>query len=126
MTEAEFLLEVQVVPLDPPAQLGPINQVGETDLGRQRGQPVFGGLRLTLGPFDQQPFLAGCSASHRTDAQTGKARSEGCAVLAPGAGSLAAGLFALLKGASVLRVHDVRETIQAIRVWSKLLHDDII
>jgi dihydropteroate synthase len=35
-------------------------------------------------------------------------------------GSLAAGLFAVLRGASILRVHDVRETVQALRVWHKL------
>ena len=35
-------------------------------------------------------------------------------------GSLAAGLFAILRGASILRVHDVRETVQAIRVWRGL------
>jgi dihydropteroate synthase len=35
-------------------------------------------------------------------------------------GSIAAGLFALAQGASVLRVHDVRETVQAIRVWHAL------
>lgn len=35
-------------------------------------------------------------------------------------GSLAAGLFALSKGAAILRVHDVPETIQAIRVWTAL------
>jgi len=33
-------------------------------------------------------------------------------------GSLAAGLFALSRGAAILRVHDVRETVQALRVWS--------
>lgn len=32
-------------------------------------------------------------------------------------GSLAAGLFAATRGASILRVHDVRETVQALRVW---------
>jgi dihydropteroate synthase len=36
------------------------------------------------------------------------------------AGSLAAGLFAVLHGASILRVHDVRETMQALRVWQAL------
>jgi dihydropteroate synthase len=36
-------------------------------------------------------------------------------------GSLAAGLFALTRGASILRVHDVPETIQAIRVWRALI-----
>lgn len=37
-------------------------------------------------------------------------------------GSIAAGLFALSQGASVLRVHDVKETAQAVRVWHAL-HD---
>lgn len=32
-------------------------------------------------------------------------------------GSLAAGLAALSAGASILRVHDVAETVQAVRVW---------
>ena len=36
-------------------------------------------------------------------------------------GSIAAGLFALSRGASVLRVHDVRETVQAVRVWHALM-----
>ncbi len=35
-------------------------------------------------------------------------------------GSLAAGLLALMGGASVLRVHDVAETVQALRVWSAI------
>jgi dihydropteroate synthase len=35
-------------------------------------------------------------------------------------GSLAAGLFALSRGAAILRVHDVAETVQAIRVWHAL------
>jgi dihydropteroate synthase len=35
-------------------------------------------------------------------------------------GSLAAGLFALSRGAAILRVHDVAETIQAVRIWQAL------
>ena len=35
-------------------------------------------------------------------------------------GSLAAGLFAVARGAQVLRVHDVAETVQALRVWAAL------
>lgn len=35
-------------------------------------------------------------------------------------GSIAGALFALSRGASILRVHDVRETVQAIRVWQAL------
>ena len=36
------------------------------------------------------------------------------------AGSLAAGLFALGQGASILRVHDVANTVRAVRVWQAL------
>ena len=35
-------------------------------------------------------------------------------------GSLAAALFALSRGAAVLRVHDVAATVEAVRVWSAL------
>ncbi len=34
--------------------------------------------------------------------------------------SIAAGLFALSRGAAILRVHDVPETVQAIRMWQAL------
>ncbi len=34
--------------------------------------------------------------------------------------SLAAGLFALARGAAILRVHDVAETVQAVRIWQAL------
>jgi dihydropteroate synthase len=40
-----------------------------------------------------------------------------------GPGSLASGLFALSRGASILRVHDVAETVQAVRVWRALGED---
>jgi dihydropteroate synthase len=36
------------------------------------------------------------------------------------AGSLAAGLFAVGQGAAILRVHDVAETVQALRMWQAL------
>jgi dihydropteroate synthase len=36
-------------------------------------------------------------------------------------GSLAAGLFALSRGAAILRVHDVSETVQAVKVWQSLV-----
>jgi dihydropteroate synthase len=35
-------------------------------------------------------------------------------------GSLAAGLFAVAQGAAILRVHDVAETVQALRMWYAL------
>jgi dihydropteroate synthase len=37
-----------------------------------------------------------------------------------GPGSLAGALFALARGAAILRVHDVHETVQAVRVWQGL------
>ncbi len=40
------------------------------------------------------------------------------------AGSLAAGLFAVARGAAILRVHDVAETVQALRVWQVLAGPD--
>jgi len=33
---------------------------------------------------------------------------------------LAAGLAALSKGAGILRVHDVAETVQAVTVWQSI------
>ncbi|MBC7800104.1 MAG: dihydropteroate synthase [Gemmatimonadaceae bacterium] len=36
------------------------------------------------------------------------------------AGSIAAALFAISKGATILRVHDVAATVQAVRVWQGL------
>lgn len=38
-------------------------------------------------------------------------------------GSIAAALFALKQGAAVLRVHDVRETADAVKVWQGLQHN---
>jgi len=35
-------------------------------------------------------------------------------------GSLAAGLWGAARGAAVLRVHDVRETVQALKVWAAI------
>jgi dihydropteroate synthase len=41
-------------------------------------------------------------------------------------GSLAAALFAVSRGGSILRVHDVRETVQAVRVWYTLFATDTV
>jgi dihydropteroate synthase len=35
-------------------------------------------------------------------------------------GSLAAGLFAVMRGSAILRVHDVAATVQALRMWQAL------
>jgi dihydropteroate synthase len=63
------------------------------------GQPVVVGV-------SRKSFIGRLSAEPRADQRLG--------------GSLAAGLFAVLRGASILRVHDVRETIQALSLWQTL------
>jgi dihydropteroate synthase len=35
-------------------------------------------------------------------------------------GSIAAGLYAVSQGANILRVHDVAETVQALKIWQEL------
>lgn len=40
-------------------------------------------------------------------------------------GSLAAGLYAVSRGARILRVHDVAETVQALRVWQALANTSL-
>jgi dihydropteroate synthase len=68
--------------------------------------------RLTALGF---PIVAGVSRKGFIGAASGE---EQPARRFPG--SIAAGLFALSQGASVLRVHDVRETVQAVRIWHAL------
>ena len=53
----DLLLELLIVPLDAPAQLGKIHEPAEADVRRQRREPVFGRLGFALWPFDQQPLL---------------------------------------------------------------------
>ena len=61
------------------------------------------------------PILVGASRK----SFIGKVSGESQADLRLG-GSLAAGLFAVLRGASILRVHDVRDTVQALKLWKTL------
>src|SRR5258707_697155 len=55
--EPDFLLELLIIALDAPAQLGGIDQIAECDAARQSREPVLGRLLLALGPLDQQPFF---------------------------------------------------------------------
>lgn len=57
------------------------------------------------------PVLAGWSRKSSLGAITGRAVDERLA------GSLAAALYAVAQGATILRVHDVRETVDALAVW---------
>src|ERR1700758_974806 len=78
--EPDFLLEFLIVPLNAPPQLGNIDQPLEADALRQRREPVFGRLRLPLGPLDQQPlrrqFLRDQLVMSNTNAHTREARGQ--------------------------------------------------
>jgi dihydropteroate synthase len=63
------------------------------------------------------PVVAGLSRKSTIGALTGRPVDE------RGAGSLAAALAAVSRGASLVRVHDVRETVDALKVW-RALHGD--
>src|ERR1700749_5021205 len=55
--KTELLLELLVVPLDPPARLGDLDQAPERGALGQVGEPVFRRLRLPRRPLDQQPLF---------------------------------------------------------------------
>jgi len=57
------------------------------------------------------PVLAGLSRKSSIGQITGREASERTA------GSLAAALAAVARGAAIVRVHDVRETVDALKVW---------
>ena len=57
MIEPQFLLEILVIPLNPPAQFGHVNQIDQGGRRRQGREPVLGRLLVTLRPLDQQPLL---------------------------------------------------------------------
>lgn len=61
-----------------------------------------------------RPVLVGVSRKSMIGALTGRPVGERLA------GSLAAALAAAGRGARVLRVHDVRETVDALRVWNAI------
>jgi dihydropteroate synthase len=76
----------------------------EHNLALLRGLPAI----ATLG----RPLVVGVSRKGMFRALLGREVGERLA------GSLAAGLAAVARGAAVLRVHDVRETVDALRVWA--------
>jgi hypothetical protein len=81
MTEADLLLELEIVALDAPAQLGLADEIGELGLHRQGREPILGRFALALRPLDQEPFLGpGCRmpvvAMRRPDAHGGEARAQ--------------------------------------------------
>jgi dihydropteroate synthase len=72
-----------------------------------RGLPSLAGLGYpVLAGVSRKRFIGSVAQEPQADQRLG--------------GSLAAGLFAVLHGASILRVHDVKETVQALRLWHNL------
>jgi hypothetical protein len=63
VAEADLLLELLVIALDAPAQLGEVDQTTEGDTFGKGRKPVFGWLLLSLGPLDQQPLSGRLSVS---------------------------------------------------------------
>jgi dihydropteroate synthase len=82
-------------------------KTGDQSLELLRRLPELGALGL--------PIAVGASRK----AFIGAAGGEGVAARRV-AGSIAAALFAAAQGAAILRVHDVAETSQALRVWHHL------
>jgi dihydropteroate synthase len=60
------------------------------------------------------PVLAGLSRKSTIGALTGREVADRVA------GSLAAALAAVARGAMIVRVHDVRDTVDALKVWSAI------
>ena len=58
VVQAEALLELAVVVLDTPAELGEVHEPGQWRVGGQVGEPVLDRLVLVLGPLGEQPPLA--------------------------------------------------------------------
>jgi hypothetical protein len=81
MPEPDLLLEFLIVALDPPPQLGNVDEVTEHDVFRKSRQPIFDRLLLIVGPFDQQPLLRPAVGKpvipmRDTNAHTGKSRGQ--------------------------------------------------
>src|SRR6267143_3743315 len=79
VAEADFLLEVVIIALDAPAQLGDVDKAAERHLLVDGCEPEFGGRVLARGPFDEQRlFGEPCFAPDRRNAHAnaGKARLQ--------------------------------------------------
>lgn len=101
------LQQTRRVLIDPGIGFGKTVQQNFTLLARQREL-------LSLG----YPILAGWSRKSSLGAVTGLDVEER---LVP---SVAAAVLALERGASVVRVHDVRETVAALKVWQAVKQQD--
>ena len=76
--QPDLLLELLIVPLNAPAQLGPVHKLGQCRVRRQGRQSVFRRLPLSFRPLDQEPLLGSglmpqVIAMGRADPHGGKA-----------------------------------------------------
>jgi len=81
MPEPDLLLQLLIIALDAPAQLGEIYQVAEGDILLKRREPIFCRLGLTFRPLDQQPFFRAALGKivismGDADTHSGKARGQ--------------------------------------------------
>ena len=86
-------------------------KIGAQNLALLRATARFAGLG--------HPLVIGASRKRFIGEATGEAEPG-----KRGPGSLAAGLYALSQGAAILRVHEVAETAQALRLWRRLMAGD--
>jgi dihydropteroate synthase len=86
-------------------------KIGAQNIALLRATARFAGLG--------RPLVIGASRKRFIGAATGQDDAT-----RRGPASLAAGLYALGQGASILRVHDVAETVQALRLWHRLITGD--
>jgi len=66
------------------------------------------------------PVMAGLSRKSSLGQITGRVADERLPA------SLAAALAAVARGAAIVRVHDVRETVDALKVWRAIEHPDVL
>src|SRR5882672_8761571 len=71
MSKADFLLEIAVIVLDTPAQLGEIDEAAERHVRVDGCEPVFGGLALPLGHS-----MSSVSSAKRASPRIGAARTR--------------------------------------------------
>src|ERR1700693_2942648 len=62
VAQAEFLLELLIVPLNAPAHFGCLDQIHKRGVSGQRRQTILGRFCLIYRPFDQQPLFGTWSA----------------------------------------------------------------
>ena len=74
MSQAEFALQFLVVAFDAPSQLDGVDETRERRVLGQGREPVFGRLRLTLRPFDDEP-LTGWGATRLWSRDAGLTRT---------------------------------------------------